>query len=120
MIQRFIRTPIMHRAVLANGLVFLGGIVADDRMADMGNQTRQILAAVEKYLAEAGAGRNDIVSATIYTTELSAKGQINAAWTEWFDADHLPARATVGVRDLGPGVLIEVSIIAAIQEARRS
>ena len=33
-------------------------------------------------------------------------------WTAWF-GDHLPTRATIGVADLGPNVLIEVVFSAA-------
>jgi hypothetical protein len=43
-IIRNIRTPIMHRAVEANGFVFVGGTIADDTSASMGEQTRNILA----------------------------------------------------------------------------
>ena len=39
-IIRTIRTPIMHRAVEANGFVFVGGTIADDTSASMGEQTR--------------------------------------------------------------------------------
>jgi len=34
-ITRGIRTPIMHRAVEANGSVFLGGTIADDTSVSM-------------------------------------------------------------------------------------
>ena len=36
---------------------------------------------------------------------------MDAAWTEFF-GDDLPARATVGVADLGGGALIEVVVTA--------
>jgi hypothetical protein len=39
-IIRNIRTPIMHRAVEANGFVFVGGTIADDTSVAMGEQTR--------------------------------------------------------------------------------
>ena len=35
-ITRSIRTPIKHRAVDANGFVFLGGTIADDTSVSMG------------------------------------------------------------------------------------
>ena len=38
-ISRNIRTPIMHRAVEANGLMFVGGTIADDTGASIGEQT---------------------------------------------------------------------------------
>jgi len=52
-IIRNIRTPIMHRAVEANGLVFVGGTIADDTSATMGEQTRNMLGKIAGYLKEA-------------------------------------------------------------------
>ena len=51
-ITRSIRTPIMHRAVEANGFVFLGGTIADDTSVSMGDQTRNILGKIAAALGE--------------------------------------------------------------------
>jgi enamine deaminase RidA (YjgF/YER057c/UK114 family) len=110
-IIRNIRTPIMHRAVEANGFVFVGGTIADDTSVSMGEQTRNILGKIAGYLTEAGTDKSRVVSAAIFVTDLSRKKEMDAAWTEFF-GDHLPARATVGVADLGGGALIEVVITA--------
>src|SRR5436305_1608492 len=105
-IIRNIRTPIMHRAVEANGLVFVGGTIADDTSVSMGEQTRNILGKIAGYLKEAGTDPSRVVSASIFVTDLSGKKQMDAAWTEFF-GDDLPARATVGVADLGRSALNE-------------
>ncbi|WP_371731506.1 RidA family protein [Bradyrhizobium sp. TM102] len=34
-------------------------------------------------------------------------------WKRYFIADNLPARAAIGVADLGPGVRLELTAIAA-------
>ncbi|KAA0010410.1 RidA family protein [Billgrantia pellis] len=112
MIKRHIRTPIMHRAVEANGFVFFGGIVADDCTLDMAGQTRQVLEKLEGYLTEAGTDKTRIVSATAYVSDLNLKQGMNEVWTEWFAAEHLPARATLGVGDLGEGALLELVVTA--------
>ncbi|PRD44874.1 RidA family protein [Phyllobacterium phragmitis] len=110
-ITRNIRTPIMHRAVEANGFVFLGGTIADDTSVSMGEQTRNVLGKISTYLNEAGSDLGKIVSASIFVTDLSKKKEMDAVWTEIFGHD-LPARATVGVADLGGGALIEVVVTA--------
>src|SRR3954454_3318700 len=97
-IIRSIRTPIMHRAVEANGLVFVGGTIADDTSVSMGDQTRNILGKIAGYLKEAGTDSSRVVSASIFVTDLSKKKEMDAAWTEFF-GDNLPTRATVGVAD---------------------
>ena len=109
-ITRSIRTPIMHRAVEANGFVFVGGTTADDISVSMSDQTRNILGKIAGYLKEAGTDKSRIVSASIFVTDLSKKKEMDAAWTEFF-GDNLPTRATVGVADLG-GALIEVVVTA--------
>lgn len=116
-ITRRIRTPIMHRAVEANGFVFVGGTIADDTSLSMAEQTRDILRKIAGYLQEAGSDARRIVSASIFVTDLSKKKEMDAAWTEFF-GDDLPARATVGVADLGGGALIEVVVTALAGAAR--
>ena len=110
-ITRNIRTPIMHRAVEANGFVFVGGTIADDTSVSMGEQTRNILGKIAGYLKEAGTDASRVVSASIFVTDLSKKKEMDAVWTEFFGGE-LPARATVGVADLGGGALIEVVVTA--------
>ncbi|GGA99457.1 hypothetical protein GCM10011491_29660 [Brucella endophytica] len=110
-ITRNIRTPIMHRAVEANGFIFIGGTIADDTSVSMGEQTRNILTKIAAYLKEAGTDISKVVSASIFVTDLSHKKEMDAVWTEIF-GENLPARATVGVADLGGGALIEVVVTA--------
>ena len=110
-ITRSIRTPIMHRAVEANGFVFLGGTIADDTSVSMGEQTRNILGKIAGYLKEAGTDTTRVVSGSLFVTDLAMKQEMDEAWPEFF-GDYLPARATVGVADLGGGALIEVVVTA--------
>lgn len=113
MIERIERTKIMHRIVKANGMVYLGGLVADDFTLDMKGQTRQICAKLDALLEKAGSSRDKIVSAQLFVTDIAAKDAINEAWTEWLDPEILPARATIGVATLGgPNVLIEAVVTA--------
>lgn len=113
MIARMLQTPIMHRLVEHSGVVYLGGVVADDCSQSMGGQTAQVCAKLDTLLAEAGTDKSRILSAMLYITDMSLKGEMNEAWTAWIAADDLPTRATIGVADLGKDVLIEVVITAA-------
>ncbi|NYZ13973.1 RidA family protein [Azospirillum sp. RWY-5-1] len=114
MVKRIEKTKIMHRAVEHNGIVFLGGIIADDVTVGMQDQTRQICRKLDAVLAMAGTDRTRLLSAQLFITNMAAKDEMNAAWLEWLDGDDLPARATIGVADLGdPKILIEVVVTAA-------
>ncbi|MBP2300563.1 RidA family protein [Azospirillum picis] len=112
MATRHLRTPIMHRVVEKNGLVFVGGTTCDDESLDMAGQTREILAKIDGYLAQAGSDKSKLLSATIFVTDLSLKPQMDAVWKEWLAPESLPTRATVGVADLGGTTLIEIVVTA--------
>jgi enamine deaminase RidA (YjgF/YER057c/UK114 family) len=113
MIRRHARTPIMHRVVEHNGVLYFGGIVADDRSKGMKEQTADILEKIGKLLAENGSDKTKLLAATLYVTDMSQKDAMNEAWTAWFGPEDLPTRATLGVSELGPNTLIEVVVTAA-------
>ena len=112
MTQRYLQTPIMHRVVEHNGIVYVGGTTCDDESLDMAGQTREILAKLDKYLAEAGTDKTKLLSATIFVTDLNKKPEMDKVWKEWIDPSLLPSRATVGVADLGDTTLIEIVVTA--------
>ncbi len=63
-----------------------------------------------KAVAEAaGASFADVVKITIYLTDLSNFGIVNEVMTRYF-AEPYPARATVGVRELPRGALVEADL----------
>lgn len=113
MIARHHRTPIMHRVVEHNGLLYLGGMVAEDKSLPMKGQTAQALARIGQLLEQHGSDGGKVLAATIFVIDLKQKDAMNEAWTEFFGAEDLPTRATVGVAELGPGTLVEIVVTAA-------
>lgn len=115
MIKRHRKHRIMHGAVEHNGVLYCGGHGASDVNLDMAGQTRQICEKLDGLLAECGTDKTKILQTRIYLTDMSKKEEMNKVWVEWIGEDHLPARATIGVADLGdPRRLIEVVITAAV------
>lgn len=110
--ERGEQTPIMHRYVKSGGVVYISGTIADDLNQSMKGQTEQITAKLERLLKLAGSSKEKILMAQLFVTDMSAKAEMNEAWCGWISPENLPARATIGVADLGPGVLIEVVICA--------
>jgi enamine deaminase RidA (YjgF/YER057c/UK114 family) len=51
---------------------------------------------------------------TIYLTNLAEKPDFNRVWQAHFKQINLPARAAIGVADLGPGVKLELVATAAV------
>lgn len=99
------------RAVVSGNLVFLSGIVADDKSLPMKQQTEAVLAKIDGFLAEAGTDKTRILSATVYLADIAQKDEMNEAWMAWLDQADLPARAAVGVQ-LTPGTLVEIMVCA--------
>jgi 2-iminobutanoate/2-iminopropanoate deaminase len=99
-------------AVVHGHLVYLSGLVADDKSLPMKGQTEQVLRKIDAVLAAAGSDKSRILSATVYLADIDLKDEMNEAWMGWVDRKNLPARAAVGV-DLTPGTLVEIMVCAA-------
>lgn len=112
MITRFDNTQRMSQAVSAGGFVFLAGQVANDTEADVGGQTRQILAKVDALLEKAGSGREMMLSANIWLSDMADFAAMNAEWDAWVPQGHAPARATVQSAMANPDYKVEISVIA--------
>jgi enamine deaminase RidA (YjgF/YER057c/UK114 family) len=115
MITRHAPTSIYHGVVRHGDTLYVAGTTADDRTLDMAGQARQVFAKIEQLLNKHGSDKNHILAATIFVTDISAKAQMNPVWTEWLPKEALPTRATIGINDLGEGVLIEVVVTAAVK-----
>jgi len=104
----------MSQAVVANGFVFLAGQVADDTGADVAGQTAQILAKIDALLAEAGADKRRIVSASIWLADHRSFNDMNAVWDAWVPEGAAPARACVESKLAFPQYTVEIGVIAAL------
>lgn len=102
---------VIHRA---SGLCWLAGQVADDAKADLATQTQQVLASIDRLLAEAGSDKTRIVSATIYLTNMADFAGMNAVWETWVPQGQTPARATVEAKLANPDYKVEVQVVAAL------
>lgn len=114
MIERNEQTPIMHRVVKHGGVLYLGGMAATDKSLDFRGQARQTLDRIEEQLNRYGSSKQQVLTATVYLTDLAEKEALNEVWQSFFSPDILPARATVGVAQLAKGTLIEVVATAAV------
>jgi enamine deaminase RidA (YjgF/YER057c/UK114 family) len=102
---------VIHRG---SGLIYLAGQVADDGHASITGQTQQVLANIDRLLAEAGSDKRKILSATIYLPDMSEFSAMNAVWEAWVAPGDAPARATVQAKLAGPDYRIEISIVASL------
>jgi len=97
-----------------NGTVYLAGQVPDDATQDIGGQTRQVLAAIDKLLAEVGSDRARILMAQVFLADMADFAGMNAVWDDWVAPGDAPPRATVQARLAKPEWRIEIVVTAAI------
>lgn len=113
-IQRIDSGPRMSQGVVAGGLVYVAGQVADNTGADVKGQTAEVLAKIDAVLAKAGSGKSMLLSATIYLKDMADFAAMNQVWDAWVAADGKPARATVQAALATPDYLVEIQAIAAV------
>jgi len=97
-----------------NGTAYLAGQVADDLGQDIGGQTAQVLAMIDRLLAEAGSDKTRILMAQIFLADLADFEGMNAVWDAWVPAGHAPPRATVQAHLAKPGYRVEIVVTAAL------
>ena len=114
MVQRFDVGARMSEAAVHGGIVWLAGQVAEDGSQDIGGQTRQVLAAVDRLLARAGSDKSKIVMCQIYLADMADFAGMNAVWDAWVVPGQTPPRATVQAQLAKPQWKIEVVVTAAL------
>ncbi|MCJ9711823.1 RidA family protein, partial [Bordetella hinzii] len=97
-----------------NGVAYLAGQVPDDASLDITGQTEQVLATIDRLLAEAGTDKTKILMAQIFVANMKEFDGMNKAWDAWVPAGNSPPRATVEARLANPDYKVEIVVTAAI------
>jgi enamine deaminase RidA (YjgF/YER057c/UK114 family) len=112
-IKRLSPGPRMSQAVICNGMVFVAGQVAEDTTVDVTAQTRQVLAAIDRLLVEAGSDRSRLLAAQIFLADMADFAAMNRVWEAWVVPGQTPARATVQAAMAAPGYKVEIVVTSA-------
>jgi 2-iminobutanoate/2-iminopropanoate deaminase len=108
--------PPYSSGVLVNGTYYVSGTLGVDPAtgkvpADAEAEAHLVLDSVKQTLERAGLTMADLVSVTIYCTDLDLYDKFNAVYRSYFQ-DHYPARAFVGVAKLVRGARFEIAAVA--------
>ena len=87
----------------ASGQLVAGGTEAE---------TRRAMANLGAVLKAAGLTFGDVVKTTIYLTDITDFGKVNAVYAESFLSGTFPARATVGAAAMPRGAHVAIEAIA--------
>jgi 2-iminobutanoate/2-iminopropanoate deaminase len=102
--------------VMVNGTFYVSGHLGVDPAtgkvpADAEAEARLVLDAVKLTLERGGLTMADLVSVTIYCTDLDLYDKFNAFYRTYF-SDHYPARAFIPVTKLVRGARFEIAGVA--------
>ncbi|MEZ5559918.1 MAG: RidA family protein [Pseudomonadales bacterium] len=112
-IERLHVGPRLSQVAIHGNTVYTAGVVAADPSQDAAGQTRQILASLDQYLAEAGSDKSRILSATVWLADIKDYAAMNSAWDAWVPAGNAPPRACVEAKLAAPQYLVEIRVTAA-------
>jgi enamine deaminase RidA (YjgF/YER057c/UK114 family) len=115
-IKRLHAGPRMSQAVIHGGVAYLAGQVSQNAKGkSVTEQTKDILAAIDGLLKEAGTSKTKLLTAQIWLTDMKTFGDMNAVWDAWVVAGSAPARATVQSPALAAvGYDVEIMVTAAL------
>lgn len=111
-IQRINPQPRWSDVTLYNGQAWFVE-VPEDLAADMVGQMSQVLDQAEATLNRIGSGKNALLSATIYVSDLAGLPAMNALWEAWLPEGCAPSRACLKVELVNPAMLVEIAFVAA-------
>jgi len=102
----------MSAGVVHNGIVYLAGQVGKPA-GDVTDQTRDVLAEIDRLLALAGSDKTRILRAQIWLADMADFAAMNAVWDAWVAPGQAPARATGEAKLATPDYLVEIIVTAA-------
>jgi reactive intermediate/imine deaminase len=106
------------QAVQAGNTVYMSGQIGLDPVSmtlaeGLDAQAVRVFENLKAVAAAAGGSLDDAARVTIYLTDLANFGKVNELMAQYFTAPY-PARATVGVKELPRGALVEVDAVLVI------
>jgi 2-iminobutanoate/2-iminopropanoate deaminase len=108
--------PPYSSGVLVNGTFYVSGTLGVDPAtgkvpADAEAEVHLVMDSVKQTLERAGLTMADLVSVTIYCTDLDLYDKFNAVYRSYFQ-DHYPSRAFIGAAKLVRGARFEIAAVA--------
>lgn len=105
-------SPLYNKAVIHGDVVYLAGQVAQNPLPSAAEQTRQILAQIDHYLAECGTSKEKLLSATVMFADMRYYDEVNAVWDEWVSPDAIPIRTAFECKLVTPAHFLAIQVTA--------
>ncbi|MFW5887448.1 MAG: RidA family protein [Bacteriovoracia bacterium] len=105
----------MSRIVVHNGTAYFCGQVAKDTTQGIQEQTKTTLEKIDELLASINIDKTHLLSTTIYLKDMKDFQAMNEVWDSWVPQGHAPARACVQAAMAREEILVEMSVVAAVE-----
>ncbi len=113
-IKRFDVGSRMSQMVVHGDTVYLAGQVARNAGGkSVAEQTKDILAIIDRLLAQAGTDKSKLLSANIWLTDIKTFDEMNQVWDAWVVPGNPPCRACVESKLAVPQYNVEIMVTAA-------
>ncbi len=113
-VQRVGMAKRYSEAAIHHGVVYLAGQVADTTAGQgIEAQTTEVLAMVDRVLAECGSDKQHLLRVEIYLADLADYDGMNKVWDTWVAPGFAPPRATVQAQLAKPAWRVEMVVTAA-------
>ncbi|MBT5186552.1 MAG: RidA family protein [Kordiimonadaceae bacterium] len=109
-ITRLHKSARMSKIVMHGDMIYLCGQVGSGD--DIKAQTADMLGRVDALLAEAGSNKSNILSATLWISNMDNFAEMNEVYEAWIDPENPPARACGEARLARDALLVEIIITA--------
>ena len=109
------------QGVVVNGLLFASGQIALSPEtgelvgSTIEEQAEQVMKNVGALLTAAGTDFDHVVKTTCFLEDIADFAKFNAVYAKSF-GEKLPARSAVGIDKLPTGAMIEVEVIASVED----
>lgn len=109
------------QGVVVNGLLFASGQIALSPEtgelvgSTIEEQAERVMKNVGALLTAAGTDFDHVVKTTCFLEDIADFAKFNAVYAKSF-GEKLPARSAVGIDKLPKGALIEVEVIASVED----
>lgn len=102
-------------SVIAGNLCFVSGKIAPESRAGgaFADEMEAVIDAIREELSGAGLSLVDVISATVYLTDMNQFAEFNRVYAARFPQPY-PARTTVGVAALPAGRRVEIAVTAHV------
>ena len=104
----------MSQVVIHGNIAYLAGQVASDYDGNIEKQTGEVLAAIDRLLAEAGTTKSKVLTCQVVLNNIADFAAMNSVYDAWIDPANPPARACIEARLAHPSLKVEIIAVAAL------